>query len=400
MGNNRLFSSLFDALSQGSERFKTIKNINFGVADINDAILSQDNYSIEFLATVNNKQSTVKVLLDREMERCSDLMDSFSRLKDLNLPIFAKSHVYIDELSLINDANIISTVDIIIIEDTKVSFSDFEFDLESNIVSSFASVCIELLSRNITLDLLSFDAFRYEKSRGVYISPVSNFICHTADKNAGVAFKNYLIMQFMYLIIKIIDTQRQEENWENSSIEIENNVRFDLRKIDYFTQEEYLMMIEETLTIIERYSDIDGDALRDAVISDKIQDAIKILSLSSSVHYNDEEVSDYIHNKDFDITGEHCENRLAIRNNKRDKFGYLDFSGELVIDFLYDEVTDFNEDIAICRKGELYGAIDRDGLVIADFKYTALEWDFMRNIFHWEIEQEKGQNTRREFLKR
>lgn len=400
MGNNRLFSALFDALSQGNDRFKTVKNIDFGVNDINDAVLSQDNYSIEFLATLNNKHVTVKVLLDPELERCTDLMDSFRRLNDLNLPIFAKSHVYNNELTLLGDGNKLSTVDITVIEDAEVSFSDFEFDLESDIISSFASVCVALLSYNITLDLLTFDAFRYNENHGVYISPVSNFVCHTADKNANIAFKNYLIMQFMYLIIKIIDTQRQEENWEDGSIDIENNVRFDLRKVDYFTNDEYLMMIEDTLTIIERYADIDGDAIRDAVISDKIQDAIKILTSISAVHYNDEEVNDYINNKDFDITGEHCENRLAIRNNRRDKFGYLDFSGELVIDFLYDEVTDFNEGVAVCRKGDIYGAIDKDGLVIVDFKYTALEWDFIRNIFFWEIDEEKGQNTRREFLKR
>ena len=48
---------------------------------------------------------------------------------------------------------------------------------------------------------------------------------------------------------------------------------------------------------------------------------------------------------------------------RKDKYGFIDRSGEIVVPCKYDHVQDFREDIAIVQKGDKYGCINKKGEV-------------------------------------
>lgn len=56
-----------------------------------------------------------------------------------------------------------------------------------------------------------------------------------------------------------------------------------------------------------------------------------------------------------------------IVDNKR--YGFIDKKGQVVIDFIYEIVDNFNEDLAVVLLDHKYGAIDKSGKLIIDNKY-------------------------------
>lgn len=55
------------------------------------------------------------------------------------------------------------------------------------------------------------------------------------------------------------------------------------------------------------------------------------------------------------------------------KYGFIDRSGNLVINFLYDKATQFSGGVAAVKKNGKFGLIDKSGETVVDFKYDNIE---------------------------
>jgi hypothetical protein len=51
------------------------------------------------------------------------------------------------------------------------------------------------------------------------------------------------------------------------------------------------------------------------------------------------------------------------------KYGFYDKNGELVVDYIYDNVLDYNEDMAKVKLGEYFGYVDKDGKLVINCLY-------------------------------
>ena len=59
--------------------------------------------------------------------------------------------------------------------------------------------------------------------------------------------------------------------------------------------------------------------------------------------------------------------------NLEGKCGYKDANGDLIIDYLYDFMSDFSDhDLAIVRNGLKFGMVDRQGNVVLPLSYTEI----------------------------
>ncbi|MEG1935668.1 MAG: WG repeat-containing protein, partial [Rikenellaceae bacterium] len=82
----------------------------------------------------------------------------------------------------------------------------------------------------------------------------------------------------------------------------------------------------------------------------------------------------YFNSENYDTSYGKSENRVVVRDMKTNKFGYTDSYGNLVIDFIFDEVTHFNEGIAVVGIGKHYYAIDNSGEQLSKKSYDAIQW--------------------------
>ena len=403
MKNNKIsFVALFDALSQGSDRFRTVKGLNFATPSISNSVVNSDKYSVSFAGTHNDRNVIVKIFLDPYSERCINIMESLSKLNSLKFPFISEFSIFKEELIIINNDKSVFKSDIVIIYDDGILLNDFTETVnysDINIISDFTQLYIELLNNNILLDLFSFQSLRYRSDKRIYISADANFILTRSTPKDIIGFKNFLLMQLINAAMIKLECAREETDFEAEFICIDNSGTYDLRKSDYFNSTKYSEKIMDAINIVGRYSDIDTNLLKEVVASSKISDVIKIISNLVDVNYTPFKNSYYRNNRDFDVTGGNYENRIAIRNNITEKFGYLDFNDQLVIDFKYDDVTDFNEEFAVCRIGEQYGAINREDEVVLEFKYDELEWDSVLNNFIWQIGELKGILKRKDIIK-
>jgi hypothetical protein len=73
------------------------------------------------------------------------------------------------------------------------------------------------------------------------------------------------------------------------------------------------------------------------------------------------------------------ENLIKVRKNG--KYGYLDNSGRVIIDFKFDDADWFSEGLASAGKNNKYGYIDKTGREVIPFIYD-LTWNFSDN-FAW-----------------
>jgi hypothetical protein len=74
------------------------------------------------------------------------------------------------------------------------------------------------------------------------------------------------------------------------------------------------------------------------------------------------------------FTGGFSDGRAPV-GNEQEKYGFIDRQGNQVVDYIYDEVTEFRNGRAIVKKGSKYGAIDVNGKVVVPFIYDELKWN-------------------------
>ena len=61
------------------------------------------------------------------------------------------------------------------------------------------------------------------------------------------------------------------------------------------------------------------------------------------------------------------------------QYGLIDINGKTIVDFIYDEITPFNNEYLKFQKGSKYGLIDKSGKIILDSNYTSIN-QFSENL--------------------
>lgn len=359
--------ALLDAIAQGNSRFKTLRGINYC-----DTI-SMDKYSIEIAVEHQGEDKILKVLLEPEGQRAESILATSQLLEKLQLPYVVGITVFEKELTVITTDNHSCVVDVILIDGMTTPIFDIESDEDGRkIVSGYLNLVTEILNRGYIFDLLSMESFGYDGNR-VVLSPASNFVFDgivNTDPIESRAFSNYLIMIYLRLLIETYnaDVLYDKINYDR------NITRFDLRILNDFVSPDYRRALLTLMKLLEKYSDYDCSQLRDSIDMMSFSDTISALFRITSTE-DRSEVFSYI--------GNHAEDRIAVCGTKSEKFGYVNFDWMKAIDFEYDHASDFVEGIAVCKKGDWYGAINRFGETIVPFEYEFLEWHSERNLFIW-----------------
>lgn len=376
--------ALQDAIAQGNSRFKTLRNIKYSHT------ISMDKYSIEMAVSHQGNDKVMKVLLDSGGERAEAILLTAQVLEKLKLPYVVKAEVLEKELTVITTDNQSYISDVILIDHITTPVFDVDNDDDGRkMVGGYLNLVTELLHNGYIFDLLSMESFRYDDGK-VLLSMDTNFIFDgtvNTDLIKNRAFSNYLIMIYLRLLI-----ESHNDRTVGDKINYDKNItRFDLRILNDFVSPEYRRALLTLMKLLEKYSDYDCSYLRDSIDMMNFSDTVSALFNITSVG-DRSEIFSYI--------GNHAEDRIAVRGTKSEKFGYVNFDWEKAIDFEYDDASDFVEGVAVCRKGDYYGAINRFGETIVPFEYEFLEWHSERNLFIWrKSEQTMEETPRWEFLK-
>lgn len=376
---------LLDAIAQGDSRFKTLRNIKYSHT------ISMDKYSVEMAVEINGELKILKILFEPEGERAEAILSTAQILEKLNLPYVIKLEVLKEELTLVTTDNQSYVSDVIIIDHVTTPIFDVYSDEDGcKMVDHYLELVTEILRSGYVFDLLSVDGFRYDSGK-IILSIDSNFIFNgivNTDLIKNRAFSNYLIMVYLRLLIETYNAEEAHDK----IIYDRNITRFDLRILNEFISPAYRRALLALMKLLEKYSDYDCSQLRDSIDLMNFSDTISALFNITS----NEDRADI-----FSYIGNHAEDRIAVCGTESAKFGYVNFDWEEVINFEFDEASDFVEGIAVCRKGKHYGAINRFGEIIVPFEYEFLEWHSERNLFIW---RQAGKTTdetpRYNFLKR
>jgi len=68
-----------------------------------------------------------------------------------------------------------------------------------------------------------------------------------------------------------------------------------------------------------------------------------------------------------------------LQAGKDNKFGFVDHDGKIIVPFIYDEVKDFNEQIAAVKANKRWGFINKNGICIIPFLYDDVK-DFNEGL--------------------
>ncbi|PWI30550.1 hypothetical protein DI383_03610 [Flavobacteriaceae bacterium LYZ1037] len=63
---------------------------------------------------------------------------------------------------------------------------------------------------------------------------------------------------------------------------------------------------------------------------------------------------------------------LSLVRSDEGKFGYIDKQGNIIIETIYDYATKFNNGFSVVGLDNLYGLINREGVVVLPIKHTSL----------------------------
>lgn len=70
---------------------------------------------------------------------------------------------------------------------------------------------------------------------------------------------------------------------------------------------------------------------------------------------------------------------LSIKRGKNDKYGVENEYGELICDFIYDEIRDYSEGMAAVRVNDKWGYINEQGKEVCEIRYEAVG-DFQNKL--------------------
>lgn len=380
--------TLNDALSHSTQRFRTLLDITCV------EIVNTEKYSIEVAVTQNGENKIVKVMVDPEAERTVEIIETAICLERMELPYIAPIKYYPKELKIITTDNQSFMSDVILIEDTQSEMFDYPAEYDGQqIINSFIRLVSEILRKGYVFDQLHPSSFRFNEKREVILSLSKSFIFDgvvNTDMERTRAFRNYLTMILLQLII---ETHNQDcNNWEDQIEYMKHTEQFDTRRLSHFLSGSYCEDLQILMNVVENRCKFDCTDLRESIGTMKLKSMLTAFQGISS---------EPVEERTLDIIGIHSEDRISVRDKKTELMGYVDFKHNLVIDYQYEDCTNFVEGLAVCVRDGIYGVIDKFGETIVPFEYEYLEWNSKANSFYWRKNGSSVKESARvDFLKR
>ncbi len=370
--------AIMDDLSNAKERFASLKDI---IIDSYEEI-SSDNHTLELLVNKGDKEQVLKIFLNEGSERAERIIDTHNIAKNRNYHfIDNKAIIYPNELMVISNDGFSSksiTTMLIDIPSTDIMSYISENDDISKVINAYAQFIIETLSRGILFDIISVNHLRYNSNGSVTLSPTSNYIFSNATpvgaNNHTKAMINYYIGLLLRLTIECHNEERGYDKIDYPRL----RDKFDSRLTEEYLNSKYIDWLNHLIDIVERECERNCTLIREVIGSTSVEELkAAIEAFTATVIAPTLPLLD----KRYEIIGNHAEGCISVRDGELELFGYINYNMELVIECTYNTVTDFSEDIAVCSKNDLYGAINRKGEVVVPFEYNHLEWDVAEGRF-------------------
>ncbi|RKJ34996.1 hypothetical protein D7X25_33215, partial [bacterium 1XD42-8] len=191
-----------------------------------------------------------------------------------------------------------------------------------------------------------------------YIDINGNYLKNMKFDNAGGFYNGYAIIRDRG-VFKFIDKKGEiveRKEWED---------------LDYFSENLAAVQIKNLWGFINN----NGDLIIDSVWED--------VKLKDNKEYN----KDYDKDRKWGFSN----GLAAVKRNG--KWGFINTSGEVVIEYVWDDVYSFNEETAVVKKRKLdknqYGLIDKKGNLIMEVKYDEI-WSCYEGMCKFLLNGEYG----------
>lgn len=340
MINNLRVLDINDALLEGVNPFRTLKNITIEFDDNKNCIYACEKEYCLVQAYYNQKAVILKINLNDTSQH----LDRYEKL-------YVETALYKNELKIINIRNKEIFVDVFMVDDEPRELLSFVTPnaKNKNIISAFLKFLISLHSEKIVINGLSFDNCFFLEDR-VLLSPIKN--CETvyvgdAEAELITSFKNFTVNMLAELLAEI-------SGFKNAN----HNYCYKIDNAEFYNTENYVNSIDKKISNIEK--------LLHAANRGEIIEALK--------------QSDHIKSPNV-ICGSYSEDRIATCDPTSRKWGYLNLKGEVKVPFIYDAADFFHEDIAVVKKDGFFGSIDRSGKECLGFTFKELAWEGQYNLY-------------------
>lgn len=116
-----------------------------------------------------------------------------------------------------------------------------------------------------------------------------------------------------------------------------------------------------------------------------LQDDFKTLAITEKQGANTQEhyfeIDDHFNisayeKKEEKIKGHYTEDLTPVQNKKTKKWGFVDRTGKIVVDYQFDTVAYFIEDLALVKLNDKYGFIDKKGKTVIDHQFEEAGYFF------------------------
>lgn len=195
------------------------------------------------------------------------------------------------------------------------------------------------------------------------------------DDKDGETAENYNKKLLFALFSSWMLLLRADKNYKATDLMLGYLESYDLRNItnifSEFTDEIDLALDSDFASVVDYVVSNKGDLNRSAQCFRKVMSISedKIEQFCFSNHSSNSESGD-----NYDMNYGSSENRVIVRDKNTNKFGYINCYGDGVIECVYDEVTHFNEGIAVVGIDNKYFAINNGGERLMVESYDAIQW--------------------------
>lgn len=350
----------FEALNNPRLTFNRLKSISFNNTN-NDSYYS-DRFSYNF--KVNNLYDNLVIkYYIRNSSKEEYIKNSLIFMNSFSSPVFMKCGWLENEVTIYDNVKGFKSCNIAYFDVTNIlPFSEFidkvlyssHVEGVSQIINSFYDLLLILADTPIVIDNISVDSLVVNKDDEVKISLLGGEIVH---KGSAINYASNLARILITLLSSILKTNSDKE----TIVYVKSHLGVDISGLLCTSDFTLLKRAVKSLKSID-YSLYAGNI--DRVGSSSVRSVINCFG-----------------NPSYAIHGCRDENRIVVIDLSTSLKGYASYTGELVIDCIYDELTDFAEGYAVAVLNGLAGVIDRNNNVIIDFEWDWIEWDCIYSVF-------------------
>ncbi|MBE9488479.1 MAG: WG repeat-containing protein [Bacteroidetes bacterium] len=372
---------ILDLLENNKECFKTLRDINIQKDENGEIYFVTEKNSLFINIDHEGKAKIIKIDIQNNNDnKC--LLSLKIKENDSSAPIINISQ-HKGELEYYDNYGDKKIVNVILIDNEPIELLSMivphREDVKQNteIIIEYVKSFLWLFKNKFVLDGFSLDSCFIDKKGKVIFSCVHDMkLVKTVegDMENVTAFKNFFLDSLLSLIL---------ESWCQDII-LKNDV-FNIKDKKYYNSEAYLITMRNSLKLIKNVTKKELFNISELLICRVYTECLSLME-RAIIEFENKNVKAKKHhcpweNEKYMLAGEISENRIPVKERSTKKYGYMNLSGEVVIPFLFDKVGDFYESIAVAKKKELFGAINRCGANIIPFKFTELFWEKRGNVF-------------------